>query len=308
MSDFFSNPKSVMSKHGKSFYFASMIFSRDTINKVALLYAFCRFVDDAADELKQEDSIKILSEVRKLTAHNNESLAPLNPLKSVNGSSIKCLSKVISTLESYGVQRKQMIELIEGAEFEIKSKVVNTQQDLLQYCYLVAGVVGLMMCPLIGVKDKEAAAEYAIGLGNAMQITNICRDVLEDAQAGRNYLPKDLLNLNDIKSDQLKIQGPTPLALKNLIKHLLNYADGLYEKSYGGLAYIPLRSRICILVAGEVYRSIGRKIRQTDYEVLKGRTYLSLSEKIIVIVKLLPRFFNFKFWSVSSAQALRSLQ
>lgn len=258
------SPQKIMAHHGKSFYFASLIFSDQSFFKVSSLYAFCRYVDDCADELKPDEATIALKNIQY---HLD------------NPQHISELQNSISKLESFGVQRKYMNELLQGALFDVEGKKVQTEEDLNRYCYLVAGVVGLMMCPLIGVKDDKAL-EHAIALGMGMQITNICRDVLEDTQNGRNYIPS------------------SQLTLEENLKNLLDQADKYYFKAYAGLGYIPFRSRLCILVAGEVYRAIGTKIRKNSYNVLAGRTYLNIFEKIFVVVKTLPQLLTTSFWKV----------
>ncbi|MCO4756079.1 MAG: squalene/phytoene synthase family protein, partial [Bacteriovoracaceae bacterium] len=170
-----ADPVNLMARHGKSFYFASLIFSKERLNKIATLYKLCRFIDDCADELSLDESKyainKIISEL-----DNRKDESELNSL--------------ISQVQSFGVERGHLKELVSGAQFDAQKGPILNESDLMLYCYRVAGVVGLMMCPLIGVRDLRANP-HAIDLGLGMQLTNICRDVLEDAQNGRVYLPED---------------------------------------------------------------------------------------------------------------------
>ncbi len=268
-----------MNAHAKSFSFARKIFNRKITEKVIYLYRFCRFVDDCADELPPLEAKKAVEKIKESFNSQNDSL----------------ISKDISYLKSMGIKKEHLLHLIEGASMDSIGPSINNNKDLIQYCYMVAGVVGLMMCPIMNVSNKNAY-KHAIDLGIAMQITNICRDILQDAQNKRTYLPLDILTAEKITIDTLNKKGNTPLNLKNIVKSYLNLADQYYTSGYNGLSYIPLRARLCILIAGEIYRSIGIKIRRENYDVLKGRTILSRNEKFFVLLKSTTKIFNKNFW------------
>lgn len=261
-----ANAEELMSKHGKSFYFASLIFSQSDLKKIATLYRLCRYIDDCADELPEsESSLAVTSILADLeNPHHNTSFNVL-----------------MKEVESWGVKREQIRELLIGAEFDVRGGEIRSEKDLMLYCYRVAGVVGLMMCPLIGVTSPQAYA-HAIDLGIGMQLTNICRDVREDADRGRCYLPG---------ADSL-----SDLELKMRIKKTLDIADLYYKSAYEGLSYIPLRPRFVIFLAGELYRHIGMKIRRNNYDVSGGRIYLNLVEKVIVTVKSIFKLGRSFFW------------
>ncbi len=261
-----ANAEELMSKHGKSFYFASLIFSRGDLKKIATLYRLCRYIDDCADELPEaESALAVASILTDLENPRHET-------------SFNLLMKEV---EGWGVKREQIRELLLGAEFDVYGGEIKTEEDLMLYCYRVAGVVGLMMCPLIGVTSSQAHA-HAIDLGIGMQLTNICRDVREDADRGRSYLPG---------ADSL-----SDLELKKQIKMTLDKADLYYRSAYEGLSYIPFRARFVIFLAGELYRHIGIKIRRYHYDVSGERIYLNLAEKIIVTVKSILKLGSLFFW------------
>ncbi len=261
-----ANAEELMSKHGKSFYFASLIFSQNDLKKIATLYRLCRYIDDCADELPEaESSLAIASILTDLKNPHNET-------------SFNLLMKEV---EGWGVRREQIRELLLGAEFDVRGGEILNEKDLMLYCYRVAGVVGLMMCPLIGVTSPKAHA-HAIDLGIGMQLTNICRDVKEDGCRGRSYLPG--------------AESLSDLELKIRIKKTLDVADLYYKSAYEGLSYIPFRPRFVIFLAGELYRHIGMKIRRNDYDVSGERIYLNLAEKMIVTVKSLLKLGKSFFW------------
>lgn len=180
-------------------------------------------------------------------------------------------------------------ELLDGALFDVNEGKIISRDDLLVYCYKVAGVVGLMMTKVIGVKDKDANA-FAIDLGLGMQLTNICRDVLEDAKNGRTYLPKDELDSQKVEISQIQRNGETPSSLKTVVSFYLALADTYYDSAISGLHFIPWRARFVILLAARLYQAIGHKIRHNGFDVLRGRTYLNTFEKMMISIKVLFEF------------------
>lgn len=269
-------PEEIMASHGKSFFWASQFFSKSQLHNVSVLYTFCRFIDDLADENKPEVAeVELLKISNQLQGHIGHPF----------------IKKVLSL----GVKTEYINELIDGALFDTRKGIIKSHEELLVYCYKVAGVVGLMMCPVLGVRDKKGHA-HAIDLGVGMQLTNICRDVLEDAQNHRYYLPLDELNEIELTKEDLKKKGADQLQLSNLVKKYLLLADKYYESGLKGLAYIPFRPRLAILIASSLYRAIGLKLLMDDCLVLKGRTYLNKKEKLINTIWALKGIFKPSFW------------
>lgn len=159
----------------------------------------------------------------------------------------------------------------------------------------MAGTVGLMMSPILGTNDEDAL-KYACDLGKAMQLTNICRDVHEDALKGRIYIPQTL-SLSDITKDPAQENEEMARACQTLLLR----ANTLYEKAEWGLAYLPLRSKICILVASRLYKAIGTKLIKKKCMYWEGRVFTSRTEKIIITLRtLFVLWFNPKFWIKTS--------
>ncbi|MFN3455177.1 MAG: phytoene/squalene synthase family protein [Pseudobdellovibrio sp.] len=278
----------ILAKNGKSFYFAGCFLPKQQLSAIADLYAFCRYVDDCADELNPIEAKLEISKIKAILHDPN-----------INNST----QEKIKLLESKGIQRKHLLDLIHGAEWDALQKPILNEQQLDHYCYCVAGVVGLMMNPLMKITDP-AAHEHAIALGKAMQITNICRDILEDALKLRVYLPENKIKEANLTLEQLQKNGPTPNQLKHLVYEYLMLAENLYKTGFQGLAYIPLRCRFVILLAGQLYRHIGLKIIRNDCDVLKGRFYLNWTEKILILFKILPLTLKPSFWLTRKQQAI----
>lgn len=270
----------ILAKNGKSFYFAGYFLPKPQLSAISDLYAFCRYVDDCADELSPNEAKIEISKIKETLLNSNMS----NPIQ-----------QKIKSLESRGIQRKHLLDLIHGAEWDALQKPILNEQQLDHYCYCVAGVVGLMMNPLMKISHPDAL-EHAIALGKAMQITNICRDIKEDALKLRIYLPENRIKEANLTLEQLQKNSPTPNELKHLVYEYLMLAENLYKTGFQGLAYIPLRCRFVILLAGQLYRHIGLKIIRNDCDVLKGRFYLNWIEKILILFKILPLTLKPSFW------------
>ena len=274
-----------MKTYGKSFYFASMVFNKSTAKKVFLLYQYCRYVDDCADELGEAESkvkLKELSECLEDPANCNNTY----------------LKSLVSELLSYGIPSKELMTLLDGALFDSNGNKISNETEFIDYCYMVAGVVGKMMTPIIGV-DHNNAKYFAIDLGIAMQITNICRDVLEDFKNNRIYLYQLKLNTNDESGLNTKYN-------RNVIKDYIHLSESYYKSAFNGLKYIPLRSRFTILVASDVYRAIGKKIKKKGYSIVfKQRVYLTTFEKVYVSLMSVFKMLNPKFWFIKKAHDSR---
>jgi phytoene synthase len=162
----------------------------------------------------------------------------------------------------------------------------DTIESLLQYCYRVAGTVGLMMTHIMGI-DDDRALENAAHLGVAMQLTNICRDVEEDWQRGRVYLPADLLakhgalNLQDENSSTFPLEAVGNLS--KVVDELLHLADRYYESGDRGLARLPWRSSVAISSARKIYSEIGSEIRRQNCNPAAGRAFVSGRRKIRLV-------------------------
>lgn len=262
-----------MRHYGKSFYFASMVFSEATALKVFRLYQYCRYVDDCGDELNPIEGRRRLKELNEIIDGN------LN-------TDLKDLERLVQNILLTGVKPEDLKVLITGALYESNGHFIASKKDLIHYCYLVAGVVGKMMCPLIGVSD-EKASPYAIDLGIGMQLTNICRDVLEDSKNDRFYL----WELELTKDNSLNTKSN-----KEIVLSYLKLADCYYQSAFRGLSYIPFRSRVAIFIASEVYRAIGKKIKSKGDRMFKERIYLNTLEKCWVCLKSSLKLFHPSFW------------
>ena len=284
MDSYVDDDKLVLKKNGKSFYWAGKLLPKETINRAAELYRFCRILDDIADSGK----INSLKELSKIRSHiKKKTFADLKKNYSIKYPKFLKISS-----------KKVVIDLIDGLILDQKSILFTKEEELIRYSYHVAGTVGIMMCDALKC-NNDFAKSFAIDLGIAMQLTNIARDVLEDAKMGRRYLPgtwienispKEIVlaaKTNDLKKIHIISKG---------IKKLLILAEKYYLSGEKGFNFLPFNSRIAISVASGVYREIGVQLENKNYNWQNGRQVTSIYTKIkITFFKIVKEIFYFRF-------------
>jgi phytoene synthase len=258
------NPTALLKKHGKSFNFARFFLGSDTGIAAARLYRFCRIVDDIADE--NEDKVDAAQQLALLKQQivQNQKTDPI-------------IGDFLALCSEYGIDRNHGITLIEGVSQDLIPLALASEKMLIQYAYRVAGVVGLMMAPILGAKKVGYA--FAVDLGIGMQLTNIARDVMEDAQMQRRYIPADwvgALSAEQIANSELADRE----VVQKAIQSLLQLAETYYQSGLSGLYYLPARNRRAIAVAAFVYRDIGRKLLSNHCIYWQGRVIVSTPRKL----------------------------
>jgi len=253
--------RAILAEGSKSFDFASRFLPADRRDDAAVVYTFCRTVDDIADEGSSPEEARIsLGGLRaELTGQR-----PPRPLAAM----------LLEVAARRDFSAEPAIHLIDGVLSDLDTVRIADDEDLIRYCYRVAGTVGLLMCGVLGVRAR-AASPFAVDLGIAMQLTNICRDVKEDAERGRVYLPLDRLAAQGIDADALLGGQPDRQGLRMVVDDLLRMADGYYGSAEAGMRFIPWRARFAILIASRVYRAIGVKLRRQGSDPWLGRTIVS---------------------------------
>jgi len=265
----------ILAARARSFRWASAFLSATHRARVADLYAFCRAVDDLADAqgvtpAAQQD----LDRLQKALAAepNGQSLWPERYLWFRE----LCLD--------CGIEFQVVQELIDGMISDLGIVRVQSDADLIQYCYQAAGTVGLMMCSVLGVQDPRALGR-AVDLGIAMQLTNISRDVLEDAQASRVYLPADRLRSVGVEPEYLIEGRADALGVSLVVNDVLALAEVYYRSADEGMGFLPARARWAVLVASRLYRGIGRRLRRRHKSnPLLGRVVLPWFLKLALFV------------------------
>ena len=273
MTSFKTNTYSIKSE-GKSFYWASFFLPKKNRIAASRLYSICRYLDDVADNSKLDTS----SQIKNI----------FNQIKENESSEINIFFKQNNI--NLGILK----DLIDGLISDQQNVRVTDERELIDYSYKVAGTVGLMMLPIINTKDAEAR-KHAIDLGIAMQLTNIARDVYEDAKMNRLYLPKEWLgqvSISDLIDNKLDDQKKKLIELS--IKNLIELSDKFYANGFSGMKFIPLRTRLAIFFAAKIYKGIGEKIKSGGYVYKLERIYLNKLEKLWITIISIPEFLFLK--------------
>ena len=273
MTSFKTNTYSIKSE-GKSFYWASFFLPKKNRIAASRLYSICRYLDDVADNSKLDTS----SQIKNI----------FNQIKENESSEINIFFKKNNI--NLGILK----DLIDGLISDQQNVRVTDEKELIDYSYKVAGTVGLMMLPIINTKDAEAR-KHAIDLGIAMQLTNIARDVYEDAKMNRLYLPKEWLgqvSISDLMDNKLDDQKKKLIELS--IKNLIELSDKFYANGFSGMKFIPLRTRLAIFFAAKIYKGIGEKIKSGGYVYKLERIYLNKLEKLWITIISIPEFLFLK--------------
>jgi 15-cis-phytoene synthase len=261
----------------KSFYLSTLLLPRPKRRAIQALYAFLRTTDNIVDDGGDGATLVALESWR------------LRSRRAAADQDHPVLLAWADTRERFAVPQSLAEELIDGVAMDLTISRYDTFAALERYCYCVASTVGLMSTHIIGCVDDrpETLAEaipYAARLGLAMQLTNILRDVGEDARAGRVYLPQDELRASGYSEDELLGGAITP-AFRGLLDAQIARANALYEASLPGIALLHPESRFAVSSAAAIYRGILPKIVANDYDVFTRRAHLNLREKLV----LLPR-------------------
>lgn len=264
-------------KGSKSFAAAARLFDPETRGNVYMLYAWCRYCDD---EIDGQDLGFAKAEPQTSTIE--ERLARIRDLteRALAGESMEdpAFQGLQLIVDRYDIPKRYPMDLIEGFAMDAAGYRYETLEDTLLYCYHVAGVVGVMMAYVMGVRET-GTLRRAADLGIAFQLTNIARDVMDDAVAGRCYIPGELLRQFGVPPDDLA----NPQYRSNLIqvaKALLQVADRYYESAADGVRALPLRAAWAVCTARGVYRDIGEIVLAQGEAAWQQRAVVSKSRKL----------------------------
>lgn len=259
-------PQAIMTHHARSFAPATRLLHRRDRLRVVRLYALCRTVDDIADEIGG-----LVGQTQLQTLLDN--------LKNLD-------SKDPVAAEAHDLFKGQppglaaFIKLVYTAAADTEATCIADNAALDIYCMGVAGTVGVMICALFDV--DETYLENATDLGRAMQLTNICRDVAEDARMGRRYLP---FTLCPHFPENIAAGDPEAIAAAEMaIICLLDQADDLYRSGRSAFAALPLRLRLAVASAAAMYEGIGTQLRKRNYQPLAGRAFVPVTRKVSLAV------------------------
>ncbi len=262
-------------RHGSSsFYSASRILPSWLRRDACALYAFCRLSDDAVD-VEGGDSTSVTQLRARLDRVYDGAPA--------DDAIERALSDVVRT---HGIPKALPNALLDGMEWDVNGVACETPSDLYAYSARVAASVGAMMALLMGARSPAQLAR-ACDLGVAMQLTNIARDVGEDARIGRLYLPRQWMREEGIDPDAWLHDPKFNDALGRVVQRVLVAADVLYSRADAGISALPLSCRPGIYGARHIYRGIGAVVAQNGYDSVSTRAYTDMSTKVKLMARAL---------------------
>jgi phytoene synthase len=260
-------------RHGSRSFFAASRLLPPRVRRPALsLYAFCRLADDVIDRGSGPARVDGLRSRLELIYAGSPADDPAD----------RALADAVAR---HDVPRELLDALLEGFEWDLERRRYKDLEELRAYAERVAGSVGLMMTCIMGIRTPVAAAR-ASELGVAMQLTNIARDVGEDARAGRMYLPTDWLLEHGVDPDAWLRAPHFSAAIAAIVRRLLDSAETLYQRAGEGIALLPADCRLAIRTAGALYCEIGRQLRRAGCDSVSRRTVVPASRKALVLARV----------------------
>lgn len=268
--------QSITRKSASNLALAFVLLPKGKRNGMAALYAFCREVDDIADN----ESLPI-AERRRLLGQWREAI------RAACGKGVPSLPVVRElqpVIAQYGLRYDLFNELLRGVEMDLEIRRYATYTELEQYCYRVASVVGLLSIEIFGYRDP-ACRDYAVHLGKALQLTNILRDVRSDGERGRIYLPASELQRFEVPPEEI-LQLRYSARFYALAKSVADRARGFYLQARQTLPDVDRRSMASAELMGSVYWRLLEKLEQRRFNVFEsGSTRLSQGQKLFLILR-----------------------
>lgn len=272
----FEYARAITAYYSKSFYYATRMLPTERRWATYALYGFCRHCDNLIDIPRQRTETETLREIHSLAeelqiAYNSgESQHPV-------------IRAFILVAKHYGIPIEYPLDLLKGVAMDIQQVRYKTFDDLSLFCYRVAAVVGLMMTHVLGYSDNKVF-QYAKKLGIAMQLTNILRDIKEDKEMGRIYIPQKDLVQYGVSEDDILEEKMTP-QLQALMEFQIARADRYYTEAIPGIALLVNESQYAIYSAAKIYRGILRKVEALDYNPFLERVFVPSVQKIVIIIQ-----------------------
>lgn len=271
--------RNIARKRAKNFYYSFLLLEKPQREAMCAIYAFMRQCDDLSDEPVSDDKAKLRQSIRLWRLELDRALrgdVTDNPI----------WPAFYDTVQRYGIPHRFFHEMIDGITSDIEPQQMQTFEDLYRYCYHVASVVGLTIIHIFGFQSVRALL-LAEKCGIAFQLTNILRDVREDAEAGRVYLPAEDLKRFDVSIEQLRL-GREDERFRELMRFEAGRARECYAGSEPLLDLIDPKSRRSLWALREIYLRLLKKIERADYNVLRRRIAVSKPAKMAL---LLSAFF-----------------
>jgi phytoene synthase len=255
----------------RTFYYGSLFLPASKRRATWAIYAFCRTADDIADEPDVfPEPVTELDRWRQ-DLRATYAGAPRGPV----------MTAWADMLRSYAVPIEPALELLRGVAMDIAGARYDTFEELRVYCYRVAGTVGLLLAPVLGLSDPDGL-KSAEDLGIAMQLTNILRDVGEDARNRRLYLPREDMERFGVSEDDVQRGVVTP-GFRALMRFEMDRTEEHYARGLAGIRLLSQDARLAIQLSGDLYRAILERIRRNEYDVFSRRAHVSLAGKLAAL-------------------------
>lgn len=259
----------MIQENSLTFYKAfSKIKHKKKRHAIYAVYAFCRYADDLADEYQDVEGLKQLE--NDLTKFKHGEV--------VKDFKFIALKRYAKSFYGKDYDYQPFYDMIEGQKMDLAFKDIKTLESLLNYCYHVAGTVGLMLIPILAPDQKDKLKKFAIDLGYAMQITNILRDVGEDFRRGRMYVPEDLLREANLKKEDIA-HGNINIEFINLFERLASMAEAYFEQALRDIHLFPSDSKDPLALSIILYRAIIDSCRASGYDVFSQKNFVSDEKK-----------------------------
>ncbi len=272
--------RSIARARAKNFYYSFLLLEKPQRNAMCAIYAFMRHCDDLSDDPATTDKAKLQQSIAlwrlqlDRALHGNAEGDPIWPA-------------FVDTVRCYSIPHRFFHEMIDGITSDIEPRQMQTFDELYRYCYQVASVVGLTIVHIFGFHSVKALL-LAEKCGVAFQLTNILRDVREDAEAGRIYLPAEDLNRFGVSFEQLR-SGREDEHFRELMRFEAARARACYHESASLIDLIEPKSRRSLWALRQIYLRLLSKIEKADYAVLRRRINVPTHTKIAVLLRAFMR-------------------
>ncbi len=262
---------------GTTYFFASRRFPREIRDRVDALYGFVRVPDEWVDnpDAPRPEIARRLQDYRQQVLRGVEGECPSHPV----------LRPFVDSVRSGHVPLEEALLFLDAMEMDLSQTRYRTYADLERYMRGSAAAVGLMMCRILGMPPSEEANRAAVALGNAMQMTNFLRDVAEDWERGRLYLPLEDMGRFGVTTEDIAQRRLCP-AFVDLMKFEIERTRELYRQADAGMHLIPAQGRLAIRLARDLYAAILDEIERKDYDVFQGRARTSRRRKVETLIRL----------------------
>ncbi len=261
---------SITRRASSNFYWAFMLLPAERRRALYSVYAFCRFVDDAADDGSVRRPAELLERWRRELARVYDG-SPTHPISRA----------LADNVHRFAIPRRHFEEIIDGVEMDLERTRYATFEELRLYCYRVASAVGLVCIEIFGYRNPRTR-RYAEQLGIAFQLTNIIRDVSEDAARGRIYLPLEDLKSFGVGEDDL-LRGIDGLRVRRLMEFEVERARSHYVEAQRALAAEDRAAMLCAEAMCSIYRALLEQIARREFHVLGRRHHLSAARKLYLV-------------------------